>query len=58
MLEELTQESFAKRRANFYRAIKKYQATDWKDFDDSPDDLSGTLPTSTSSTASSSGTAP
>jgi hypothetical protein len=39
MLEELTQESFAKRRANFYRMVKKYKEADWKDFDDSPDDF-------------------
>jgi hypothetical protein len=39
MLEELTDESFAKRRANFYHAIRKYKAVEWKDFDDSPEDL-------------------
>jgi len=39
MLEELTQESFAKRRANFYHVIKKYKAVDWKDFDDSAEDF-------------------
>jgi len=39
MLEELTDESFAKRRANFYHAIRKYKAVDWKDFDDSPEDF-------------------
>ncbi len=39
MLEKLTHESFATRRANFYQAIKKYRAVDWKDFDDSPTDF-------------------
>ena len=39
MLERLTDESFARRRANFYEKIEKYKASNWKDFDDSPDDF-------------------
>lgn len=39
MLENLTDESFSRRRANFYKTIKKYREADWKDFDDSPDDF-------------------
>jgi hypothetical protein len=39
MLERLTDESFAKRRANFYRVIRKFKAGGWNEFDDSPDDF-------------------
>ncbi|MGA2665214.1 MAG: hypothetical protein ABSF83_09745 [Nitrososphaerales archaeon] len=39
MLERLTNESFAKRRANFYKVIEKYRADDWAGFDDSPEDF-------------------
>ena len=39
MLEKLTHESFATRRGNFYQIIRKYKERDWKDFDDSPEDL-------------------
>jgi hypothetical protein len=39
MLQRLTEESFARRRANFYRAIRKRKTGDWADFDDSEDDF-------------------
>lgn len=39
MLERLTNESFAKRRSNFYHKIDKYRAANWEGFDDSEDDF-------------------
>lgn len=39
MLERLTDESFPKRRTNFYRVIEKYKKENWEGFDDSGDDF-------------------
>jgi len=39
MLERLTDESFARRRANFYKVIDKYNKGELKDFDDSEEDF-------------------
>src|SRR5208337_4206697 len=39
ILEKLTDESFARRRSFMWQTVKKYQAVDWKDFDDSSDDF-------------------
>jgi hypothetical protein len=39
MLERLTDESFARRRANFYRVIEKHKKGELKDFDHSQDDF-------------------
>jgi hypothetical protein len=39
MLERLTDESFAGRRANFYKVIEKYKKGELKDFDDSQEDF-------------------
>ncbi len=39
ILEKLTDESFARRRSFMWQTVKKYQAADWKDFDDSIDDF-------------------
>jgi hypothetical protein len=39
MVEKLTHETFAHRRANFYQVVKRYGADGWKGFDDSADDF-------------------
>lgn len=39
MLERLTDESFSRRRANFYKVIEKGKRDGWNDFDDSPEDF-------------------
>jgi hypothetical protein len=39
LLEQLTEESFAKRRSFMWEKIKKYQASNWEGFDDSLDDF-------------------
>jgi len=39
MLERLTDESYPRRRANFYRVIEKYKRGELKDFDDGQDDF-------------------
>jgi hypothetical protein len=39
MLERLTDESFARRRANFYKVIEKYKKGELKDFDDGQEDF-------------------
>jgi hypothetical protein len=39
MLEKITHESFAKRRARMYEIEKRAQASNWVDFDNSEDDF-------------------
>jgi hypothetical protein len=39
MLQKLTEESFARRRANFYKVIEKRKTGDWTGFDDSEEDI-------------------
>jgi hypothetical protein len=39
MMEQLTSKGFADRRWKMHQAISKASASDWKDFDDSLDDL-------------------
>src|ERR1700733_6349933 len=39
MLERLTDESFPRRRANFYKVIEKYKKGELKDFDDGQEDF-------------------
>ena len=39
LLEKLTNESFARRRSFMWQTVKKYQASNWEDFDDSLDDF-------------------
>ena len=39
ILEKLTDESFARRRSFMWQTVKRYQASNWEDFDDSADDF-------------------
>lgn len=39
ILEELSDESFARRRSFMWHTVKKYQASNWEGFDDSSDDF-------------------